>query len=163
VDAGGEILAKKFAASFNTPLVIAHKQRDYSTVNKVTSVHILSSIPLKDKVVWIIDDMIDTAGSIYKLVLELNKRNVREVNVAVVHAVLSPPSIQRLKELMEKGILKHLLFTDTVFCCDDLINSLPDATIVTSHEIAADVVYRLNQELTLSQFFEAFNAYEYLK
>lgn len=163
VDAGGEVLAKKFANSFNTPLVIAHKQRDYSTVNKISSVHVLSSIPIQDKVVWIIDDMIDTAGSIYKLVMELTKRGVREVNVAVVHAVLSPPSIKRMKELMEKGFVKHLLFTDTIYCCDDLISPLPDVTIVSSHEIAADVVYRLNQEFTLSHFFEPFNAYEYLK
>jgi ribose-phosphate pyrophosphokinase len=163
VDAGGEVLAKKFAASFNTPLVIAHKQRDYSTVNKISSVHILSSTPVENKVVWIIDDMIDTGGSIYKLALELNKRGVREINIAVVHAVLSPPSIQRIKELMEKGIVKHFLCTDTVYCCDSLINPLPDVTIVSSHEIAADVVYRLNQDLTLSHFFEPFNAYEYLK
>ncbi|MBN2533803.1 MAG: ribose-phosphate pyrophosphokinase [Spirochaetales bacterium] len=164
VDAGGEILAKKFANSFNTPLVIAHKQRDYSTVNKIISVHILSSTPMKDKVVWIIDDMIDTGGSIYKLVLELNKRGIREVNVAVVHAVLSPPSIERMKELIEKGLLKNILFADTIYCCDDLLKPiLPAATIVSSHEIAADIIYRLHLKLSLSGFFEPFNAYEYLK
>lgn len=163
VDAGGEVLAKKFANSFNTPLVIAHKQRDYSTVNKVISVHILSGIPLKDKVVWIIDDMIDTGGSIDKLVVELNKREVREVNIAVVHAVLSHPAIERMKKLMEKGFLKHVLFTDTIYCSDDLLEPLTNVTIVPSHNIAAEAVYKLNQELMLSHFFGDFNAYDYLK
>ena len=127
------------------------------------AVHILSNIELENKIVWIIDDMIDTGGSIYKLVLELLKRKVKEVNIAVVHPVLSPPSIQRMNEFMKKGYIKHLLFTDTVYCCEKLIEPLTNVKIISSHKLAAEVIYRLNQELMLSLFFESFNTYDYLK
>jgi ribose-phosphate pyrophosphokinase len=163
VDAGGEVLAKQFANSFCTPLVISHKQRDYSCVNKVLSVDILSSTAFKNKTVWIIDDMIDTGGSIYKLVFELQKRDIESINIAVVHPVLSPPSIERLKELTTKGILHDIVFTDTVYCQKEMLGELKNVKVVSSHELAADIISRLNQEMTISQFFESFDAYEYLR
>ncbi|MBN1696088.1 MAG: ribose-phosphate pyrophosphokinase [Spirochaetales bacterium] len=162
VDAGGEVLAKEFADSFCTPLVISHKQRDYSCVNRVLSVDILSSTALKNKTVWIIDDMIDTGGSIYKLALELRKREVACVNIAVVHPVFSPPSIDRMKELIDKGILKDIVFADTLYCPQELVDTLKNVTVVSSHKVASDIISRLNQEMTLSEFFGPFNVYEYL-
>ncbi|MDR1389706.1 MAG: ribose-phosphate pyrophosphokinase-like domain-containing protein, partial [Treponema sp.] len=62
VDAGGEKLARKFSNSFGVPLVVAHKQRDYSKCNTVECIDILSSEPIEGKILWIIDDMVDTAG-----------------------------------------------------------------------------------------------------
>ena len=62
VDAGGEKLARVFANAFGAPLVIAHKQRDYSRVNAIESVNILSAEPVEGKALWIVDDMVDTAG-----------------------------------------------------------------------------------------------------
>ena len=63
VDAGGEGLAKRFAASFGTGIVISHKQRDYSAANTVESINILTAEPIEGKTLWIIDDMIDTGDS----------------------------------------------------------------------------------------------------
>ena len=162
VDAGGEMLAKKFASSFNVPLVIAHKQRDYSCVNKVLPVKILSNIPLEGKHIWIIDDMIDTGGSIYKLVLKLIEQKVASVNIAIVHPVLSGPAMKRLLELSEKGYLKKLVFSDSIYCSPEILNQLKNITLVSSHNLAADIIYRLNQELSLSHFFEPFKGLEYL-
>ena len=110
VDAGGEILAKKFATSFNTPLVIAHKQRDYSTVNKVISVHILSSIPLEDKVVWIIDDMIDTGGTLVETANALKKNGANRVFAACTHGVLSGKAIERI----DSSPLEKLFISDSI-------------------------------------------------
>lgn len=161
VDAGGEVLAKKFAGSFNLPLVIAHKQRDYSKVNQVTSVKLLSDVSIEDKDIWIVDDMIDTGGSIHKLILELSKKNVKSVNIAIMHPVLSGPAINRLKELEDKGFLQNILVADTINC-DDLINQLKTLKVVQTEKLSAEIVYRLNKEMSLSSFFKSFNVYEYL-
>ena len=163
VDAGGEVLAKKFASAFNTPLVISHKQRDYSCANKVVSTHILSGAPLSGKIVWVIDDMIDTGGSMEKLVTELAAHDVKEINVAVVHPVLSGPAIERLGALMNEGLLARLVFTDSVYCDQKLLQSIPSATVVNSHELAASIIYNLNQELSLSHFFEPFNVHTHFE
>ena len=163
VDAGGEGLAKRFAASFGTGMVISHKQRNYSAANTIESISILTAEPIEGKTVWIIDDMIDTGDSMMKLVRELAWLKPASINVAIVHAVFSPPAAQRLKELCDEKLIGQLIVTDTIPCTPRILKSLPCLQIVTSTSLAADIVYRLNSELPLSPLLAHFNADEYLK
>ncbi|HTZ52747.1 MAG TPA: ribose-phosphate diphosphokinase [Spirochaetia bacterium] len=163
VDAGGEALAKRFAASFGTRIVISHKQRDYSTANTVESINILTSDPIEGKVVWIIDDMIDTGDSVYKLVKELAKREPAEINIAIVHAIFSPPALDRIGELCDRRLLGTILVTDTVPCTQDLLKRLPCMRVVPSTAMAAEIVYRLTTEQPMSPLLAQFNADDYLK
>jgi len=163
VDAGGEALAKRFAGSFGTRIVISHKQRDYSTANSVESVNILTSDPIEGKVLWIIDDMIDTADSVYKLVRELARRAPAEINIAVVHAVFSPPALERIGELCDQRLLGTILVTDTVPCTQEVLQRLPCVQVVPSTAMAAEIIYRLNTEQPMSPLLAQFNAEDYLK
>jgi len=163
VDAGGEALAKRFAASFGTRMVISHKQRDYSTTNLVESINILTAAPIKDKTLWIIDDMIDTGDSMCKLVRELAKRSPAAINIGVVHAVFSPPALQRIGELCAEGLIGTILVTDTVPCTQEVLQKLPCVRVVSSGGMAAEIIYRLNSELPLSPLLSHFNADDYLK
>jgi ribose-phosphate pyrophosphokinase len=115
VDAGGEKLTQRFANAFNAPLVVSHKQRDYSKVNTVESINILSAEPIKGKVLWIVDDMIDTGGSVESLILALAKQKPAEMNVVVVHAPFSGPARRRLAALTKKNLLKRIIVTDTIY------------------------------------------------
>ncbi len=162
VDAGGEGVAKKYAQAFGTELVIAHKQRDYNRANTVESINILSSSPIEGKEVWIVDDMIDTAGSVYTLVRELNSRGVGTVNVAAVHPVFSPPAVSRLRKLHDEGMLQNVVVADTVPVSDALKEELPFLHVVSSARLSAEVVMRLHEEGSLSPFFEPFDALPYL-
>ncbi|MGA2977486.1 MAG: ribose-phosphate diphosphokinase [Spirochaetia bacterium] len=163
VDAGGEGLAKRFAASFGTKMVISHKQRDYSTTNTVESISILTAEPIEGKTLWIIDDMIDTAESMCKLVRELARRSPASINIAIVHAVFSPPAVQRIKELCDENLIATILVTDTVPCTQEVLQALPCVRVVPSTHIAAEIVFRLNSELALSSLLAQFNADDYLK
>jgi ribose-phosphate pyrophosphokinase len=163
VDSGGEKLAKRFASSFGTRLVIAHKQRDYSTVNTVESVNILSSVPIAGKCIWIVDDLIDTGASIYTLVKELKRFDVREVNIAAVHPVFSDPAVSRLRALHDEGLLKRLIITDTVPCPECVRESLPFVQVVTSSQMSAEIICTIHEERSLSKFFAPFNAEGYLE
>jgi ribose-phosphate pyrophosphokinase len=163
VDAGGEALAKKFATSFGTQMIISQKQRDYSTPNTVESINILSSEPVKGKTVWIVDDMIDTGHSIYKLSMELEKLGPAAINIAIVHAVFSPPSLDRLGELCSRKLAQSIVVTDTIGCGRELTSKLSCLHVVPSVRLAADIVQRLNNELPLSPLLAPFNAFEYLK
>ncbi len=163
VDAGGESMAKRFAASFGTRLVISHKQRDYSTANLVESIDILTADPIDGKTLWIVDDMIDTGDSIYKLVREAAKRSPAAINIAIVHAVFSPPALQRIGELCDEHLIGTILVTDTVPCTQEVLKALPCVQVVPSSGMAAEIVHRLNSELPLSPLLANFNAEEYLK
>lgn len=163
VDAGGETLAKRFAASFAARIVIAHKQRDYAAPDAVESVNLLSSGPIEGTVVWIVDDMVSTGGSVYPLVRELAARRPAEVNLAIVHPVFSPPALERLGELCDGGLLKTILATDTVACTEEIRRRLPCLRVVPSVGYAAEVVHRLNAEQPLSSLLAPFDARRYLE
>jgi len=162
VDAGGEGAAKKYARAFGASLLVAHKQRDYNKANTVESVNILSDTPIQDKEIWIIDDMIDTAGSVFALVKELRKRGVGKVNIAAVHAVFSEPAVERLMLLYKDGLLENVLVTDTVTCTEEVRRELPFLHVVSSARLSAEIVMRLHEEKSLSPFFESFDAWKYL-
>jgi ribose-phosphate pyrophosphokinase len=163
VDAGGEALAKRFAASFGTKIVISHKQRDYSTANSVESISILTSDPIEGKVLWIIDDMIDTGDSMCKLVRELAKSSPAAINIAIVHAVFSPPALQRIGELCDEHLIGTILVTDTIPCTQEVLQKLPCVRVVSSTAMAAEIIHRLNSELPLSPLLAQFSAGDYLK
>ncbi|MEE8441072.1 MAG: ribose-phosphate diphosphokinase [Spirochaetia bacterium] len=162
VDAGGEGVAKQFAQAFGTKLVIAHKQRDYDQANSVTSVNILSDTEIRGKEIWIVDDMIDTSGSVYALVRELNKRDVGKVNIAVVHPVFSPPAASMLTQLNDEGLLANVVVVDTIECPESLKSQMPFLHVVSSARMSAEIVMRMNEDGSLSPFFDPFNAQEYL-
>ncbi len=163
VDAGGEALAKKFAGSFGTKIIISHKQRDYSTTNKVESISILTAEPIAGKTVWIIDDMIDTGDSMCKLVHELARYSPASINIAIVHAVFSPPAMERIGELCDRKLIGTLLVSDTVACTQQFLQKLPCVRVVSSTRLAAEIIYRLHAELALSPLLAQFNADDYLK
>ncbi len=162
VDAGGEGVAKRYAQAFGTKLVIAHKQRDYNQTNTVDSINILSDTEIEGKEVWIVDDMIDTASSVYALVRELNKRKVSTVNIAVVHPVFSQPAVERLTKLHQEGLLANVVVADTITCPESLKSELPFLHVVSSARLSAEIIMRMHEEGSLSPFFDPFNAWEYL-
>jgi ribose-phosphate pyrophosphokinase len=162
VDSGGEKLATRFSEAFGTELIIAHKQRDYSKANTVESVSILSSTPVEGKQVWIVDDMIDTGGSVYVLVKELARRGVKGIRIATVHPLFSEPAITRLKSLCDEGLISALLVCDTIPCPDSIREELPCIEVVSSAELFASVIVSIHNEGSLSRYFGSFNAEEYL-
>jgi len=162
VDAGGEKLAREFANAFGAPLVVAHKQRDYSKINTIESVNILSAEPLGGKSLWIVDDMIDTAGSVESLIQALYAHNPEEINIIAVHALFSPPAAMRLNRLAEDGILKRVIVADTIGASSfpDMISHLE---VVPSAELSAKIISRFVSNESIGKLMRTFSAEIYLK
>ena len=161
VDAGGENLAKKYATDFGCPLMIAHKTRNYTRVNTVESIRILSDNPIENRVVWIVDDMIDTAGSVYKLAYELRKRGAAAINIATVHPVFSGSGIERLCRMHQERVLNELLVVDTIEC-SSLAETMPFLSVIPSARRSAEILMHIHEKKSLSLFFNSFNLTEYL-
>ncbi len=162
VDAGGENVARRYARAFGAELVIAHKSRDYKKANTVDRINILTDSPIEGKEVWVVDDMIDTGGSVYALVRELKDRGVKQVNVAAIHPVFSGPAVERLQQLHEEQLLDKIVVADTVSCTDELREQLPFLHVVSSARLTAEIIMRMHEEKSLAPFFEPFDAWEYL-
>jgi ribose-phosphate pyrophosphokinase len=169
VDAGGEKLARDFANSFGAPLVVAHKQRDYSKVNAIESVNILSAEPLEGKVLWIVDDMVDTAGSVESLIRALKPHKPREINIIAVHALFSPPAVRRLTSLSEEGLLNRIMVSDTVYCPHTLLDSAeagaapPKLEVVPSAELSARIIRTIITNSSMTKMLRPFDAQVYFK
>jgi ribose-phosphate pyrophosphokinase len=161
-DAGGEKLARIFANSFGAPLVIAHKQRDYSKPNTVESIHILSAEPLEGKSLWIVDDMIDTGGSVETLIRALAPLKPKDINIISVHPIFSPPASERLASLSREGLLNRMIVTDTVSCSGALLKSIPNLEVVHSAELAAKIIKSIVNNESMSKLLRAFSASIYL-
>jgi ribose-phosphate pyrophosphokinase len=163
VDAGGEKITRSFANSFNAPLVVAHKQRDYSKTNTIESINILSAEPIEGKTLWIIDDMVDTGASVYNLIIALEKLKPAEINIIAVHAPFSSPARERLAELTARNLLKRVIVTDTVYFPPSTPRDFPNLQIVQSAELSARVISNIVSDRSLSDIHKVFNAKEYLK
>ena len=162
VDAGGERLARNFANAFVAPLVVAHKQRDYSKSNSIESVNILSAEPIEGKTIWIVDDMVDTAGSVEGLIRALAIQNPKEINIIAVHAIFSPPAAQRLNKLAMEGHLNRIIVADTADS-SGFSNMIPRIEVVPSAELSAKIIRTLVLKETMSKLMLSFNAEKYLK
>jgi ribose-phosphate pyrophosphokinase len=170
VDAGGEKLARGFANAFGSALVVAHKQRDYTQANTIESVSILSAEPVEGKVLWIVDDMIDTAGSVETLIRALGPLGPAEINIIAVHALLSPPAGQRLSRLAAEGLLSHVIVSDTVRPCafapsgaESAPAAAPRMEVVPSAELSAQIIRTLVINESMSKLMRTFDASIYLK
>ncbi len=161
VDAGGEKLAKSFSTAFGAQLVVAHKQRNHEKANVVECINLLSAVPLKDKTIWIVDDMIDTAGSVYGLVRELARKEVREINILVVHPVMSDPASERLLELHDAGYLNRLVVCDTVDCVKAK-ERLPFMETISSADLSARILLTIVQDRQMADLIDHFSPSAYL-
>ena len=161
VDAGGEKLARNFANAFRAALVIAHKQRDTSQANSIESINILSAEPVEGKTLWIVDDMVDTAGSVESLVRALAPLKPSEINIVAVHAPFSPPALERITALFGEGLLKRIMVTDTVYP-DELSGKVPGLEIVSSTWLSARVINSIVTHAPMGELLLKFDATAYL-
>ncbi|MDR0877918.1 MAG: ribose-phosphate diphosphokinase, partial [Treponema sp.] len=162
VDAGGEKIARQFANAFGAPLVVAHKQRDYSKTNTIESINILSAEPIEGKVLWIVDDMVDTAGSVESLIRALAPFKPAEVNIISVHALFSEPAARRLSQLCAEGLLNRIMVTDTICCSCLMTDKIPNLEIVPSAELSSRIIRTIVSNTSMSKLLRPFDAGIYL-
>jgi ribose-phosphate pyrophosphokinase len=105
-DAGGVERARAFAKRLEAGLAIVDKRRNAPNVAKAMAV--IGDVT--DKVAVILDDMVDTAGTLTEAAEALARKGAREVHACCSHAVLSGPAVDRITE----SALKSLVVTDTI-------------------------------------------------
>lgn len=95
-DAGRVRLADMWSDKLGCPLAIIHKRRDHEKANTVAVHEVVGEV--EGKVCLLVDDMIDTAGTISQAALALRERGAEKVISAATHAVFSGPAAQRLND-----------------------------------------------------------------
>ncbi|MCR2812209.1 ribose-phosphate diphosphokinase [Microbacterium sp. zg.Y1090] len=107
-DTGRVRVADTWSDSLGAPLAIIHKRRDPNVANQVTVNEIVGDV--SGRVCLLVDDMIDTGGTIVKAAEALKKNGAQRVIVAATHAIFSDPATERL----QSPAIDEVVVTDTV-------------------------------------------------
>ena len=105
-DVGGAKRANSYAKFLGVPMVICHKSR--AKANEVAEMTIIGDVTGKD--VILVDDIVDTAGTICKAADLMMRNGARSVRAIASHAVLSDPATERI----EASSLTEMIFTDSI-------------------------------------------------
>lgn len=143
-DAGGTERARVFAKKINAPLAIIDKRRDAPNVSKV--MHVIGEV--KDRDALIIDDMIDTGGTLVQAANALKEKGAQRVFAACTHAVLSGPAIERLNN----SVLEEVIVTDTIPVYDKK-DKCPKIKVLTVAHLLGEAIKRIHEETSISSLF----------
>ena len=143
-DVGSARMSQAYAKRLGMHFALIDKRR-YAP-NKAQVMHLIGD--LKDKHVLIIDDMIDTAGTIVNAANEAKENGATSVTAIATHALLSVPAIERIKE----SNIEKLIVTDTVSIEDE--KKLGNMEIVTVANVFGEAIRRVYDGESVSALFE---------
>nr|AFK48413.1 unknown [Lotus japonicus] len=144
-DFGGVARARAFAKKLSdAPLAIVDKRRHGHNVAEV--MNLIGDV--KGKVAVMVDDMIDTAGTIAKGAALLHEEGAREVYACCTHGVFSPPAIERLSS----GLFQEVIITNTIPVPEK--NYFPQLTILTVANLLGETIWRIHDDSSVSSIFQ---------
>ncbi|GLJ39727.1 hypothetical protein SUGI_0812080 [Cryptomeria japonica] len=143
-DVGGVARARAFAKKLSdAPLAIVDKRRQSHNVSEV--MNLIGDV--KGKVAVMVDDMIDTAGTITNGAALLHQEGAREVYACSTHAVFSPPAIK----LLSGGLFQEVIITNTIPVKDE--NYFPQLTILSVANLLGETIWRVYDDGSVSSIF----------
>jgi ribose-phosphate pyrophosphokinase len=143
-DVGGVARARAFANKLNdAPLAIIDKRRQAHNVAEVMNV--VGDVAGKTAV--LVDDMIDTGGTISEAARLLKKEGAKGVYACATHAVFSPPAIERLSS----GVFEEVIVTNTIPVPEDC--RFPQLTVLSVADILGETIWRIHEDSSVSIMF----------
>ncbi|TLM66421.1 MAG: ribose-phosphate pyrophosphokinase [Deltaproteobacteria bacterium] len=143
-DAGGTERARAFAKRLDAGLAIIDKRRSGPNVSEV--MHIIGDV--EGQTCIIVDDMIDTAGTLCQAAAALKAHGAGDVYATATHAVLSGPALERINQ----SCLKEVLVTNTI-PMDGKLAGCPRLRQLSVGKLLAEAIRRIHEEESVSSLF----------
>jgi ribose-phosphate pyrophosphokinase len=143
-DAGGTERARAFAKRLGANLAIIDKRREVANVAEV--MNIIGEV--KGQTCVIVDDMVDTAGTLCEAARSLMEEGATAVHAAITHPVLSGPALKRISE----APLAQIIVTDTIPLRPDAID-IGKIHVVSVAAPIGEAIRRINNEESVSSLF----------
>jgi ribose-phosphate pyrophosphokinase len=143
-DAGGVERARAFAKRLNVQLAIIDKRRE--EVNVAEVMHIIGEVEGRDCL--IVDDLIDTAGTLVKSAEALLNAGASSVTACATHGVLSPPSIERI----EASRIREVVLTNSILPSEEASRSAR-IRILSVGPLLARAIQSIHEETSVSTLF----------
>lgn len=143
-DVGGVARARAFAKKLNdAPLAIIDKRRQAHNVAEVMNV--IGDV--KGKTAVLVDDIIDTAGTICEGARILRQEGARQVYACATHAVFSPPAVERLSS----GIFEEIIVTNTIPVSEE--KRFAQLTVLSVANLLGETIWRIHEDSSVSSMF----------
>ena len=142
-DLGSVSRARQFASRLNAPLAIVDKRRSKANMSEV--MNIIGDV--EGKRALLVDDMIDTAGTLCGAAAAIAEKGAKEIHACCTHGVFSGPALERL----DKSVIEEIVCTDTI--------RLPSAgpvskiRVLSMAETFATAIDRIYEQLPISDMF----------
>jgi ribose-phosphate pyrophosphokinase len=143
-DAGGVERARAYSKRLNSGLAIIDKRRPRPNASEV--MNLIGDVSGKDAL--LVDDMVDTAGTLTQAAAALKDRGARRVLAYAVHPILSGPAIQRIQD----SVLEECIFTDTV-PLSPAAQASGKIRILTTENLFGEAIARIHRADSLSSLF----------
>ncbi|HEX6938441.1 MAG TPA: ribose-phosphate pyrophosphokinase [Longimicrobiales bacterium] len=143
-DVGAAKMARGYARRLDAPIAIIDKRRPHANVAEVLSV----VGEVEGRRCLIVDDMIDTAGTLRGVVDVLHERGATEIYAAATHAVLSGPAVERLQD----SPLREVVVTNTLQVPEE--KRFPKLTVLSIAELLARAIRYTHSNESISQLFD---------
>ena len=150
-DAGGIKRIKAYSELLDMNNVILNKFRDYSTNNKIDkSMLIGEPHMIENKIAIMIDDMIDTAGTMIKGAEELLKYGAKSVILIATHGILSNPAIEKINNT---DYISHVIVTNSIDQTEN-VKLTPKINVVDISHLIATIIQYISTGGSISSMFD---------
>ncbi|MFA9397926.1 MAG: ribose-phosphate diphosphokinase [Clostridiaceae bacterium] len=143
-DVGGVKRTRKMAEKLGCPIAIIDKRRPMPNVSEIMNV--IGDV--KGKKVILVDDIIDTAGSIVNAANALADLGAKEVYACCTHAILSGPAIERI----QKSAIKELIILNTIPLPEE--KNIDKIKVISIAPVFAEAIRRIYDDVSVSKLFE---------
>jgi ribose-phosphate pyrophosphokinase len=143
-DAGGVERTRAFAKRLGAGLAIIDKRRDRPNEAKV--MNIIGDV--KGKTAVVLDDMVDTAGTLCKAAEALKQQGANEVHACITHPVLSGPAVSRIKE----SVLESLVVTNTIPLREEA-QKVDKIKVLSVSDLLGEAIRRIHKDDSVSSLF----------
>ncbi len=144
-DVGGVVRARAYAKRLDAPIAIIDKRRERAGVSEV--MHIVGDV--KDYHCVLVDDIVDSAGTLCNAAKALADAGASSVSAYVAHGVLSGPAYERI----ENSVMDELVITDSIRPTE-ACNVNPKIRVVTVAPLLAEAMNRIAHETSVSSLFD---------
>jgi ribose-phosphate pyrophosphokinase len=151
-DAGRVRVAERWTDVLGAPLAIIHKRRDPDVPNQVRVFEVVGDV--RDRVCVVVDDMIDTGGTIVKAAETLFENGAKDVIVAATHGILSDPARDRLQQ----SRISEVVVTDTLPIPEE--RQFDKLTVLSIAPILAKAINEVFTDGSVTKMFEPATADE---
>ncbi len=143
-DVGGAERARAYAKRLGAGLAMIDKRRPSPNVSEV--MHVIGDV--KDKTAIIVDDIVDTAGTLIQAARAIKEKGAKEVYACITHPVLSGKAIENI----QNSVLSKLIVTDTIQQ-NDKIELCPKIEVLSVGKLLAEAIQRIHKNDSVSSLF----------